>query len=286
MSTLRQDVLHFINENAPVSTMLRLQEQIDAHPWRFAKSMPQWPHWYTLRKQWDDAEFTEVVTTMRAGGFTEYWHGRKFRAFNLNGYKYWTMGAPADVETVLNRKPIDYPAQYDAIADEYATLFNDAASKAEDAEIAEQLAGYTAGRVLDIGCGAGLLVDLADIPYLHYTGIDPSTKMLAHFKAAHPLYEKGMVNTTFEEYATPLKFDSIVCLYGSLNHVQPDALPRIETMLAPGGTYFLMLFGKGYTPVTYGLTGHTLQHYDTDLSLLPPDAIVEPWRNYLIVRSP
>ena len=58
-----------------------------SHPWRFAKTMPQNPHWYTLRKEWQDSEFDLVVQTMRRVGYSEYYQGRPYTMFNVNDMK-------------------------------------------------------------------------------------------------------------------------------------------------------------------------------------------------------
>jgi hypothetical protein len=85
----------------------RITRSLESHDWRFAKTMPRWPHWYTLRERWeDDAEFVWCVEQIREHGFTEVWGGREFRAFALNGWKYWTMGSPIEQTKLINRKPI------------------------------------------------------------------------------------------------------------------------------------------------------------------------------------
>src|SRR5438552_2541892 len=101
----------------------RVMSNLLSAEYRFAKTMPQNPHWYTLRKTWaSDAAFVEVVEFMRKYGYLEKYEGRKYTMFNLNGFKYWTMGAPINYKNgnactiVINRKPIDYPADYDLIA--------------------------------------------------------------------------------------------------------------------------------------------------------------------------
>ena len=74
--------------------------------YRFAKTMPQNPHLYTLRRTWDnDALFDTVVEYMRANSYTEYFGGKPYQMFDLNGYKYWTMGAEISRTILINRKP-------------------------------------------------------------------------------------------------------------------------------------------------------------------------------------
>lgn len=61
----------------------------------FAKSMPKFPHDYTLRSSWvNDREFVDVVLYIRENGVKEYWGGKQYVYLYMNGYKYWTMGNP------------------------------------------------------------------------------------------------------------------------------------------------------------------------------------------------
>lgn len=91
----------------PELDLERLTRVLETHDYRYAKTMPKWPHWYTLRKTWgNDADFVFAVETIREHGFTETWGGRQFRAFALNGWKYWTMGSPIEETILINRKPI------------------------------------------------------------------------------------------------------------------------------------------------------------------------------------
>lgn len=85
----------------------RLTFVLETQEYRYAKTMPKWPHWYTLRKTWsDDSAFIFAVETIREHGFTEHFAGKPFRAFALNGWKYWTMGSPIEETILINRKPI------------------------------------------------------------------------------------------------------------------------------------------------------------------------------------
>ena len=74
--------------------------------YRFAKTMPKNPHWYTLRRIWDNDDlFDKVVEYMRANSYTEYFLGKPYQMFDLNGYKYWTMSAEICETILINRKP-------------------------------------------------------------------------------------------------------------------------------------------------------------------------------------
>ena len=50
--------------------------------WKFAKTMPQHPHWYTLRATWlSDEAFMQAVEFIREHGKDERWGSRKYRFF-------------------------------------------------------------------------------------------------------------------------------------------------------------------------------------------------------------
>lgn len=62
---------------------------------KFAKTMPKFPHEYTLRETWDDdKKFVDVVLFIRENGVKEKFYNKEYIYLTLYGYKYWTMGNP------------------------------------------------------------------------------------------------------------------------------------------------------------------------------------------------
>tara|TARA_B100000959_G_C14613071_1_gene472893 strand:- start:319 stop:603 length:285 start_codon:yes stop_codon:yes gene_type:complete len=79
-------------------------EFMDAHDFRFAKTMPEEPHWYTLREGWEDQEaFDACVRFIREEGVTEYYRRRPYIKIRCGEYKYWTMGEPVSETILINR---------------------------------------------------------------------------------------------------------------------------------------------------------------------------------------
>jgi hypothetical protein len=85
-------------------TREELTRYLESATYRFAKTMPQNPHWYTLRKEWpDEAVFEAVVEAIRHYGEKRAWQTRKFVYFDAGKYMYWTMGAPLSATILINR---------------------------------------------------------------------------------------------------------------------------------------------------------------------------------------
>jgi hypothetical protein len=88
--------------------LARIGYLLESHPFRFAKTMPRNPHWYTLRHEWQDVGygvFEEVVRAIREHGYTEWFGSYPWRMLNVNGFKYWTYYSSYVEEViVLNRK--------------------------------------------------------------------------------------------------------------------------------------------------------------------------------------
>jgi SAM-dependent methyltransferase len=243
--------------------------------WIFAKTMPQNPHYYTLRKEWrNDPLFDEVVRVMRKIGYVEYWHGKPFTMVNINGYKYWTMGAPVSETILINRAQINKPSPYDIIADKYDGMFSDPQSLRENEEVIN-LINYKNESILDIGCGSGLLFDY--IKPVNYIGIDPSAEMLALFNKNYP--SVATIQTPFEEYAGN-KVDLVVSLFGSANYIHPDSISRICNM---GSRWFIMFFKDNYIPVTYIKSGITIEHFTNNHLLLKGD--ISEFGNFWIIQG-
>ena len=79
--------------------------------WQFAKTMPQWPHEYTVR-DWRadlDADFDQFVSLIREAGAVKPWprdssHPRYHHTYlSIDGWEYWTMGEPISQTVVINR---------------------------------------------------------------------------------------------------------------------------------------------------------------------------------------
>ena len=83
-------------------------EFIQSSQWRFAKTMPQWPHEYVVREWRPDQEqvFERLVGFIRTHGYDAEFGGATYRYLEVDGWKYWTMGAPPNETTVINRARI------------------------------------------------------------------------------------------------------------------------------------------------------------------------------------
>lgn len=83
--------------------------------WQFAKTMPQWPHEYTVRQWREDLDdrFTAFVVLIRAEGVVKPWPAdvvdpRYHHTYlAVDGWDYWTMGEPVSATTVINRALLD-----------------------------------------------------------------------------------------------------------------------------------------------------------------------------------
>ena len=82
--------------------------------WQFAKTMPRWPHDYTVRSWNDDLEvhFASFVELIRSEGTVKPWptntdNPRYHHTYLLiDGWDYWTMGASVDETEVINRAAV------------------------------------------------------------------------------------------------------------------------------------------------------------------------------------
>ena len=81
--------------------------EVTRHLWTFARSMPQWPHWWSKRAQWANTDdFTRVVADIKTLGVQRKWRTMTNRYLVLPPWDYWVMdplGAPAEVSALINR---------------------------------------------------------------------------------------------------------------------------------------------------------------------------------------
>ena len=169
---------------------------------------------------------------------------------------------------------------YDQIADIYDQLFSDDKSLQENCELFDLLNWKSGETVLDIGCGTGLFWEY-NTPEI-YIGLDPSDRMLANFAAKFPQAEGCLKHCKFEDYVGA-GADLVIALFGAASYIRPSAVSKIAKLTNPGGRYFVMFFGPGYSPVVNGATNLSIKHFMGSEALLPGKQTV--FNNYTIVTG-
>jgi ubiquinone/menaquinone biosynthesis C-methylase UbiE len=138
---------------------------------------------------------------------------------------------------------------YDDLSSVYDRKFSTEDCIKENQEIRDMI-DYRGGKVLDIGCGTGLFLELFNIGRDDYFGIDPSGKMLEVAHSKFPDYLFAV--TDFESLPVRGKaYDYIVCLFGTASYIKPERLRLVFEHLKPGGKFFLMFYKPEYTPDYY-----------------------------------
>ena len=88
-----------------MSQLFDITQILESKSYRFAKTMPEIPHFYTLKREWDNLkEFEKAVSYIRENGQKELWQdGQHYTYLYVNGWKYWTMGSPVSETILINR---------------------------------------------------------------------------------------------------------------------------------------------------------------------------------------
>jgi hypothetical protein len=75
---------------------------------RFAKTMPESPHWYVKRDHRNEADYVELFDTIAREGRREKFRGATYRYwYRGDGYKYWAMTTDIRQSRIINRAKVD-----------------------------------------------------------------------------------------------------------------------------------------------------------------------------------
>ena len=76
---------------------------VNEQKWVFAKTMPEWPHEYIVRERVDEELFERLVRHIRRHGYEGKFYQKTLTYYDDGGMMYWTMGAPLEQTTIINR---------------------------------------------------------------------------------------------------------------------------------------------------------------------------------------
>jgi len=80
-----------------------IEDFVESVEWTFAKTMPEWPHEYIVRRNVDEKIFLNLVYFIRHHGYEALFYDTTQIYFEENGLVYWTMGAPLEETIIINR---------------------------------------------------------------------------------------------------------------------------------------------------------------------------------------
>src|SRR5512143_3490428 len=88
----------------------RARHFIKSQEWRFARTMPQWPHWYIVGGKGNQSrQFNRFANLIKEYGEEDRWGRHTLCFLRIDSYKYWVMGeiinraAPIPSTEVLRR---------------------------------------------------------------------------------------------------------------------------------------------------------------------------------------
>lgn len=82
------------------------REIIKRFHWQFAKSMPQIPHYYTVkskRSKRDAEDYEKLYTYIYENHYIKYFYGKPYKYVDIDNYSYWIMTDDIRASIIINR---------------------------------------------------------------------------------------------------------------------------------------------------------------------------------------
>jgi len=83
---------------------MNIIQEITSKSYRFAKTMPNNPHFYSIKREWNnDENFFKACQYIRDNGKVEFYKGYPYVVLYIDNYKYWTMDRNIRDTEIINR---------------------------------------------------------------------------------------------------------------------------------------------------------------------------------------
>jgi hypothetical protein len=87
--------------------LAELRRIVDGKTWIFAKTMPQWPHWYIVRSPAIEDDYATLFAAIQEHGTSAKFKGVSRKYLRLDdGFKYWAMTTHAPSSRIINRDEV------------------------------------------------------------------------------------------------------------------------------------------------------------------------------------
>jgi len=84
-----------------------LRLAVEGLSFRFAKTMPEFPHWYVVRSPENEATYVALFHAIHEHGYAATFGGRRYKYLQLgDGFKYWAMTTDIRASRIINRDEV------------------------------------------------------------------------------------------------------------------------------------------------------------------------------------
>jgi hypothetical protein len=89
-----------------MTSLENIKKIITKSNWTLAKSIPNSPHWYILRKECITAEFDLFANFIHSNGVLRKWGTYGYLFLDIESYTYWSMNNSDGGKVIINRADI------------------------------------------------------------------------------------------------------------------------------------------------------------------------------------
>lgn len=94
----------------PEPELRELRDAVKDLTWVFARTMPEIPHWYVVRRPGNEAVYLRLFKAIREHGQDRQFGRWRNRYLLLDdGYKYWAMTTRENASKIINRDRVLEP---------------------------------------------------------------------------------------------------------------------------------------------------------------------------------